>query len=68
LTLFCPVNFLRLQLQNNLALGQRLVIFLTRAILLHVPAHMIRDEPQNFYSVSFFVRLHRGTRWTAISL
>ena len=64
-TLFWPINFLRLQLQNNLALGQGSASLRSgvgnfsynRVILLFSLAHMIGEEPQDVDAVLFYMRL-----------
>jgi len=42
--------------------------FLTRAILLHLPADMASEEPQNVDGVLFFMHLHRSIGSIAINL
>jgi len=36
------------------------IVFNKGVILLHVPADMTSEEPQNVNTVSFFMRLHKG--------
>jgi len=46
---------------SNVRLDQgRQLFFIKRAILLHLPADMNDEVPQNVDTVLFFVRFHRG--------